>query len=52
MILSPNLEEIIDLPNYVPKSINTWDLTLSGVIGSVINKLIYEYKIKHEKEPV
>ncbi len=52
MILSPNLGEIIDLPNYIPKSISTWDLTLSGVIGSVINKLIYEYEIKHEKEPV
>lgn len=49
-ILPPDLSEIGDLSNYVPKSTSTWDITLSGVIGAVINKFANEYHINNEKK--
>lgn len=49
-ILPPEFSEIVDLPDYVPKSRENWDLSLSGIIGSIINKLTNEYHAKNEKE--
>lgn len=36
----PEFREIAELPNYIPKSKENWELSLNGIVGSIINKLI------------
>ena len=35
--------EIVELPDYLPNDVGKWQLTLPGIVGSVINKLINEF---------
>lgn len=37
---SPSFYEVVDLPDYIPNDKNHWKISLKGVLGSVINKLI------------
>lgn len=39
----PEFREIAELPNYIPKSKENWELSLNGIVGSIINKLINDY---------
>lgn len=49
-ILAPEFPEIVDLPDYIPNTQENWDLSLSGVIGSVINKMTNEYNKRNEEK--
>lgn len=49
-ILAPEFPEIVDLPDYIPNTQKNWDLSLSGVIGSVINKMTNEYNTHNEEK--
>lgn len=49
-ILAPEFPEIVDLPDYIPNTQKNWDLSLSGVIGSVINKMTNEYNKRNEEK--
>lgn len=49
-ILAPEFVEIAELPDYVPKSVGQWKMSLSGIVGSLINKVTNEYKVQNEKE--
>ena len=42
-ILAPEFPEIVELPDYLPNDVGKWQLTLPGIVGSVINKLINEF---------
>ena len=37
-ILAPEFPEIVELPDYLPNDVGKWQLTLPGIVGSVINK--------------
>ena len=49
-ILAPEFPEIVELPDYIPNIQKNWELSLSGVIGSVINKMINEYNTHNEEK--
>ena len=49
-ILAPEFPEIVELPDYIPNTQKNWDLSLSGVIGSVINKMTNEYNKRNEEK--
>ena len=49
-ILAPEFPEIVELPDYIPNTQKNWDLSLSGVIGSVINKMTNEYNTHNEEK--
>lgn len=37
---SPSFYEVVDLPDYIPSNKVHWKISLKGVLGSIINKLI------------
>ena len=43
-ILAPEFQEVVELPDYIPKSHDQWNLSLLGITGTIINKITNEYK--------
>ena len=43
-ILAPEFQEVVELSDFLPKSQEQWDLSLRGIIGTLINKITNEYK--------
>lgn len=43
-ILAPEFQEVSELPDYIPKSQDLWNLSLLGITGTIINKITNEYK--------